>query len=323
MAGASGRITLWGVEVFVATAEEASITAAARRLGTSAATVSQQLTNLEGNIGTTLLDRQARPVALTPAGEIFLRRANAILNEADQARAELGQRNLSHLTRFRLGMIEDFDADVTPRLLSAMAEELKSCQFLLETGASHRLVELLETRALDVVVATEMGIPLGGMEVHPLMQEPFVVALPKGALKSGDVLRQLRRMPFVQYTERHYIGRHIAAHLARQNITLGRRFELDSYHAILAMVAEGAGWSIITPLGWMRARRFRDAVDVVPLPGPPLSRTISLIARRGILGPMPAATAARLRPLLSQLILAPALARLPWLEGSMAVLPEP
>lgn len=320
MATGTGRITLWGVEVFVATAEEASITAAARRLGTSAATVSQQLTNLETNIGTILLNRQARPVTLTPAGDMFLRRANAILNEADQARAELGQKDMSGLIRFRLGMIEDFDADVTPKLLSSMAEELKSCQFLLETAASHTLVDLLETRALDVIVASEMGRPLDGMEVHPLMEEPFVVALPKDALGSGDAMRQLRRMPFVQYTERHYMGRMIAAHLARQNIVLSRRFELDSYHAILAMIAEGAGWTILTPLGWMRAQRFRDAVDLIPLPGPKLSRSISLTARRGVLGEMPVQMVARLRPLLSDLILGPAIDRMPWLDGDMKLL---
>ena len=184
MAASTGRITLWGVEVFVATAEEASISAAARRLGTSAATVSQQLTNLEGAIGTSLLNRSERPVTLTPAGEMFLRRANTILNEADQARAELAMADLSRLTRFRLGMIEDFDADVTPRLLSDMADTLKNCQFLLETGASHRLFDLLETRALDVVVATDMGAAAPWMEVHPLLQEPFVVAVPKAAWRA-------------------------------------------------------------------------------------------------------------------------------------------
>ena len=142
MATTAGRVTLWGIEVFVATAEEGAISTASRRLCTSAATVSQQLTNLEGAIGTTLLDRGARPVTLTPAGEMFLRRANTILNEAEQARAELAMADLSRLTRLRLGMIEDFDADVTPALLSEMSKDLKNCQFLLETGATHHLLEL-------------------------------------------------------------------------------------------------------------------------------------------------------------------------------------
>ena len=314
MASTAGRITLWGVEVFVATAEETSISAAARRLGTSAATVSQQLTNLEGAVGATLLNRSERPVTLTPAGEMFLRRANNILNEADQARAELAMADLSQLTRFRLGMIEDFDADVTPRLLSLMGDELKSCQFLLETGASHRLYDLLDARALDVIVAADMGSAGEGMEVHPLLTEPFVVAVPKG---SG--ITDLRRMPLIQYTTRHYMGRLIAAHLARQNLTLAHRFELDSYHAIMAMVAQGAGWTILTPLGWLRAQRFQAQVDVLPLPFAPLSRTITLTARRGVLGDMPSGMVARLKPLLSEMIVAPAVAQFPWLASDLQV----
>ncbi len=53
-------------------------------------------------------------------------------------------------------MIEDFEADVTPRLLSSLADTLKGCRFTLETGPSHRLLDLLDTRALDVVVATDL-----------------------------------------------------------------------------------------------------------------------------------------------------------------------
>lgn len=317
MARTSGKITLWAVEVFVATAEEASISAAARRLESSAATVSQQLTNLERAIGVTLLDRQSRPVTLTPAGEMFLARANTILNEAEQARAELAGADLSRLTRFRLGVIEDFDADVTPRLLSEMGAELKHCQFLLETGASHRLMDLLDTRALDMIVATDMGQRADWMEVHPLLEEPFVAAVPKGALDVGDKMRRLRRMPLVQYTTRHHMGRAVAAHLARQDIALTHRFELDSYHAILAMVAAGAGWTILTPLGWLRAARFRDRVDVVELPFAPLSRTISLTARAGVLGEMPQQIATRLRGILDEMIVAPATDRLPWLSGQL------
>jgi DNA-binding transcriptional LysR family regulator len=320
MAASEGRITLWGVEVFVATADEASISAAARRLGSSAATVSQQLTNLEGAIGTALLNRGERPITLTPAGEMFLRRANAILNEADQARAELAMADFSRLTRFRLGMIEDFDADVTPRLLSSMADQLKSCQFLLETGASHRLYDLLDARALDVIVAADMGAGLEGMEVHPLLEEPFIVAAPRGAISEGEPLRQLKRLPLVQYTTRHHMGRVIAAHLARQNLNLPHRFEMDSYHAIMAMVASGAGWTILTPLGWMRAQRFLDRVDILPLPGPALSRTISLTARRGVLADMPTQMRDRLRGLLAEIVVGPAKARLPWLGDQLRIL---
>ena len=315
-----GRITLWGIEVFVATADEGSISAAARRLGASASAVSQQITNLESAMGTTLLNRSARPVSLTPAGQIFRRRAQSILNEAEQARAELATSDLSALTRFRLGMIEDFDADVTPRLLSDMAEELQGCQFLLETGPSHRHFDLLDNRTLDVIVAADIGVAADWMEVHPLLEEPFIAAVPKSTEVGTDLLSDVADMPLIQYTARHMMGRHIAAHLARQNLRLSHRFELDSYHAILAMVAAGAGWTILTPLGVLRAQRFLDDVTLHPLPVAPLTRTISLHARRDVLGDMPANVAARLRPLIQELIVGPALTKMPWLSDSLRVL---
>ncbi|KGB82730.1 MAG: LysR family transcriptional regulator [Confluentimicrobium sp.] len=321
MVHSSGRITLWGIEAFIATADEGSVSAAARRLGVSPSGISQQLAGLEAALAAVLMDRSTRPVTLTPAGQMFRRRAQLILSEAQQAKAELAAQDLSALTDFRLGMIEDFDADVTPRLLSAMAEELRTCQFLLETGASHRLFDLLDTRALDMVVAAEMGAAADWMEVHPLLREPFVAAVPKGRIDAAhDVLAQLQALPLIQYTLRHHMGRQIAEHLARQHLTLAHRFELDSYHAILAMVAGGAGWTILTPLGYLRAQRFRDQVEILPLPFAPLSRTISLSARAGVLQDMPVRVAAGLRPLLEEMIVTPAIAQMPWLQGALRVL---
>lgn len=324
MGDAQGRVTLWGIEVFLAAAEEGSLSAAARRLGASVSTVSQQLSGLEAVLGVPLLDRGARPMLLTPAGGIFRRHAQAIVNAAMQARAELAMTGLSSLTTLRLGMIEDFEAEVTPRLLSAMAEELRGCQFLLETGPSHRLLDQLDARALDVVVAADLGAEFAAadwMEVHPLMTEPFVVVAPRDKVDpSGEVAGQLLAMPMIQYTVRHHMGRQIAAHLARQNLRLAHRFELDSYHAILAMVAGGAGWSILTPLALLHAERFRDAAQVLPMPFEPLSRRISLSARAGVLRDMPGRMAALLRPLLAGQVVTPSLARMPWLEGHLRIL---
>lgn len=321
MPSSPGRITLWGIEVFMAAADERSISAAARRLGASASTVSQQLSNLETAVGAPLLERSARPLRLTRAGEIMHRRAQTILAEAAQARAELAMADLAQLTSVRLGMIEDFEADVTPRLLSHMAGQLQDCQFLLETGASHSLHDQLDAQHLDIVVAAQLGDSAEWAETHPLMREGFVVAAPRGLLTgAGDTLDQLRTSPLIHYTTRHYMGRLIAAHLARHAAPIPRRFELDSYHAILALVAQGSGWTILPPLALMRARRFAGEIDVRPLPLAPLTRTIALTARQGVLGNMPAEVAATLAPILQEAVVAPALDRYPFMRDALALL---
>jgi DNA-binding transcriptional LysR family regulator len=321
MQSSPGRITLWGIEVFVATAEERSITAAARRLGASASAVSQQLTNLEGALGVTLLVRNARPVTLTPAGESFRRRAQSILNEAAQARAELAVSGGSALRRLRLGVIDDLEADVTPQLLVRMADRLEGCQFLLETGASHWLYDQVEAEALDVIVTAEMGEAPPWAEVHPILSEGFVVAAPKGMVDpGGDPLAQLKAHPLVQYTTRHHMGRLIATHLVQQNLTLAHRFELDSYHAILALVGQGVGWTILPPLALMRARRLIAELDLLDLPFAPVSRRIVLMARQGILEEVPGVVATELKDLLAQVVVKPAVEAYPHLSARLRLL---
>ncbi|MCB6178900.1 LysR family transcriptional regulator [Rhodobacter sp. Har01] len=316
MADPEGRVTLWGIEVFLAAAEEGAISAAARRLGVSPSAVSQQLSGLETALGASLLDRGGRPMRMTPAGTMFRRHAQVMLNAALEARAELARADLAGLTTLRLGMIEDFEADVTPRLLSGLSEELKGCRFLLETGPSHRLIDQLDARAVDVIVATDLpgepGAEAPAREVHPILRDPFVAVCPRG--------RSPADLPLIQYTARHLIGRQVAQHLARLGVKPASRFELDSYHAILAMVAAGAGWAILTPLALHQARRFRPQVEVQPLPFAPLDRTLSLSARAGMLRDIPDLIARRLRGLIAAEVVIPMREAYPFLGDSLAVL---
>lgn len=305
----------------MATAEERSITAAARRLGASASAVSQQLTNLETALGVTLLMRNARPMTLTPAGDVFRRRAQSILNEAAQARAELAVTGVPSLRRLRIGVIDDLEADMTPQLLVRMANRLEGCQFLLETGASHGLYDQLEAQALDVIVTAEMGEAPPWAEVHPILSEGFVAAAPRGLVDAGgDLLAQLKVHPLVQYTTRHHMGRLIATHLAQQNLTLAHRYELDSYHAILALVAQGEGWTILPPLALMRARRLLEGLELFDLPFAPVSRRIVLMARRGILEDVPETVSYELQALLRDVVVGPAVATYPHLSARLQLL---
>ena len=310
-----GRVTLWGIEVFLAVADDRAISAAAKRLGVSPSAISQQLAGIETALGVVLLDRSARPMGLTPAGAMFRRHAQTILNAEACARAELAVADLSGLTTLRIGMIEDFDFEVTPRLLTSLAEDLKTCRFLLETGPSHRLLDQLDSRALDIVVAADLGSETAsdaGREVHPILAEPFLAITPKG--RSADDL------PLIQYTARHLMGRQIAGHLARHNLRPAHRFELDSYHAILAMVAAGQGWTILTPLALHHAAAFRDGIEAAPLPFGTLERTLSLSARAGVLRDMPAQVATRLRALIDARVVKPGVTQWPWLGETLRVL---
>ena len=166
------------------------------------------------------------------------------------------------------------------------------------------------------VVAADFGAELASdadwREVHPLLSEPFVAVTPPG--------RRPEVLPLILYTARHLMGRQIAAHLSRLGLKPAHRFELDSYPAILAMVAGGEGWTILTPLALHQARSLRAQVDVHPLPFAPLERTLSLSTRAGVLRDMPLKIAAHLKALIGSEVVAPALTSHPWLAPSLRVL---
>ncbi|GHC48868.1 LysR family transcriptional regulator [Neogemmobacter tilapiae] len=311
MAEPQGRITLWGIEVFLAAAEEGSVSAAARRLGVSASAVSQQLAGLEAALGAVLIDRAARPLQMTAAGQRFRIHAQVMLNAASEARVDMALADPGAGLTLRLGMIEDFEGSVTPALLSALAGDLRTSRFLLETGPSHRLHDQLEARALDLVVAADLEGEGEGFDVFPLLAEPFLRVAP---------LHGPADLPLIRYSARQVMGRQIAQHLTRQGLQFPSRVEADSYAAILAMVAAGAGWAILPPLALHHAGALSPALVVEPLPFAPLSRRISLTARQGVLRDMPERVAFTLRDLLQVQVVGPMAAQFPWLAGELRVL---
>jgi molybdate transport repressor ModE-like protein len=75
----------------LAVAEKGSINAAAKYLGVSQPALSRSVRELEKEMGAPLLERQATGAALTPMGNLFVRRASTAMNELRRARDEIQQ----------------------------------------------------------------------------------------------------------------------------------------------------------------------------------------------------------------------------------------
>ena len=317
------RLTLRNIEIFIAAIEEGSVAAAARRLDTSPSSISQHLSNLEQDLGITIIDRTKRPLALTPAGVLFRRRAGNILNEATLARAELAAADYTALTHLSLAMIDDFEPDVTPALIASLATEMPDCHIVLQTGASHDNLAALESRAVDMCIAADPDTPESWMEIFPLLNEPFVLLTPKDLLKQDlPVLPQLLDKPFIRFPRNQVVGRMIEARLTAEKISLQQKFEIDSYQSIMAMVAQGTGWAIAPPMCYLRAQRFQAQVEMSPLPFEGLARRISLFARKDTLDTMPKGIATRLSTLIEDALIKSTIIHHPWLKEGFRRLAE-
>src|SRR5580765_4760805 len=139
---------------FVAIVAERHFTRAARKLGIAQPPLSQQIRQLEAEIGTPLFTRAPRGVTLTPAGEAFLPHAEAALREVDRGR--LAARRVSHgdLGTLRVGFTSAASLNpLVPVAISAFRTAYPDVELRLVVQATTPLLTQLSQDQIDVAFA--------------------------------------------------------------------------------------------------------------------------------------------------------------------------
>ena len=314
-------VTLRGLEVFEALAKTGSVAQTAELTGLSQPAVSQQLRNLEKALGGDLVDHGRRPMVLTASGRNFLSRTELVLAELRLAQSEMSVMDLTHLQTLSIGLIDDFDNDLTPRLATILADSMTKCRFKMVTASSLEISKAMETRQLHIAIGASTGESQSGIEEYPLVHDPFILVAPRGSLESTETdLDRLGKLPFLRYAREQLISQQIEAHMRSQKLDFEERFEIGSHLALMAMVARRIGWAVTTPLGFMRAVRFHDQLEAFPLPFGEAARQISLFAASDWADQVPRDVATTVRRLVQSQMIDPALNRLPWLNGEFRVI---
>ena len=127
---------------FCAIARFGSLTAAARHLGLSTASVGEQIKVLEAELNARLVSRQGRGIALTEAGHAVLPAARDVLERIDEMSqiAQLGQPR----GRLRVGAVSTAMIGVLPPALQQMAPHHLNVELNVYPGSSTHLYHQLE-----------------------------------------------------------------------------------------------------------------------------------------------------------------------------------
>ena len=314
------ELTLRGLRVFVALEETGSIAGAAQRLGGSSSGVSQHITALEAAIGAKLFDRRAKPVTLTPAGQVLRAHAHRILNVVSEAQAELAEISMTSLPQLNLAIIDDLDASLTPVLVSALQARFRKCFVHAFSGRSDQIIERLNAREADIGVTALLPADTTTFQSAQILREAFILVTAKGAIGPGSDPREaLTRLPFVQYSETMPLGQKVAQHLKRVKLNVPRRFAFEATRSVLAMVVQTGGWTLTTPLNLLDAERFIPMLDILPLPFAGETRHVHLVARAEELGHLPEALARDCRRILRDVLIPRFVAIAPGFETAIEV----
>jgi LysR family transcriptional regulator, hca operon transcriptional activator len=234
---------------FIAVAEEGGLlTAAQRRLNTSQPSLSRQIRDLEAEVGVKLLERQARGVTLTAAGNVFLDHARLALLQVEAATEAARRAEQPEKLAFSMGFLAGQEVVWLPHALRIIREEAPGVEITLSSQSSPDLAVALMRGKLDVAFLRPEPQSTG-VSFKFLAKEPLIAVLPADhRLTSRKKIRpqDLARETYVSSARISPVLNSVIQGYARKvGITLKAEYEGDNLPSAMSLVVSTGGVTLI------------------------------------------------------------------------------
>ncbi|MET8982277.1 LysR family transcriptional regulator [Streptomyces sp. NPDC004539] len=263
------ELTVW--RTFVTVCRLGSLSAAADELHHTQSAVSRQIAGLERQLGVALIERHARGVRPTPAGEVFRHHALVTLNEADRAvRAAREAGDGASGRPLTVGATPSLAAGIVPEAVRALIQQAGSVRWSLLPGLSAELHHRVVTGDLDIAVVTDAppGLPHDPrVERRFLGLDDMVVALPVDHPAAGRGPVHMRTLADQTWAEDNDGSAALLhQHAARAGVSARIDLTAADLPGKLALVATGHAVALIPGV---LTRALRTDVTTVDLVDPP------------------------------------------------------
>ena len=256
------------------------MSAAAARLGMSQAAVSQAITALEEVLAVQLFDRSVRPPALTLLGTSARKHARETFAKLHELEDAMRYGASGRVPLLRIGMLDSFTSTAGASVLEQLRDV--ATEWTVASGYRATSLQSLVDRRSDAIITSDDGTVPAGVEGRTILTEAFQLAVPIGHKGDvGDMKSIVADLDFIRYGRDAHMGRVIEGYFRRSGVQPVARYQFDTTDAVLRMVAAGFGWTIVTPLIFLKSMVPPRTVRVVALPGAPLRRTLIVAMRRG------------------------------------------
>jgi len=238
------------LRTFIAVAELRHFARAASLCNLSQPAVSHQIALLEEELGAKLLNRAARRVSLTVAGEVFLEEARRILGAVDRANERMAEVARGAIGRMRLGATATPGLYLLPPLLATFRREHESYDLRFEIGPAHVIAERVARNDLDMAIVAGT-LPSAELRMRPLLRDTLVIIAPAGSkLADARSLRpdQLDTETWLLREEGSDTRRQLSAWWHRHRIAPTRTMTFDGPDAVKRAVMAGLGIAMASGL---------------------------------------------------------------------------
>jgi len=254
---------------FVAVAEELNFTRAAERLNTAQPSFSQQIRDLEEEIGTPLLIRNKRQVTLTDAGKVFLDESRLVLAQAQRAvvmarrAAQIGEQ------KFTIGFLPAAEVKIFPKMLTAMRARFPNFNLIFRSLTTLEQIEALANKEIDIgFLRPPIADP--SLALETILTERLMVVIaadhPMGVHHEIDI-REMVQFPFLRISPETAGGLHqvVVDYLRAAQVEPTASQDVDNVLTMMAVVGLGDGFTLLPD--YVEQLLFRN-VTVRPLRPP-------------------------------------------------------
>ena len=267
------------IRYFLALARHRSFTRAAEHENVAQPSLSQQIRKLEDELGGRLFDRLGRNIALTPLGERFFEHARRVQDELEGARQVVSELLALKRGNVSVGVIPTVAPYLLPRALPAFRRSCPNIHVTVREDLTGPLVDKLIQGELDLALLS-LPISRGALTSERLIREAMLLVVPSrhplARRHDGEVgLGEIVREPLLLLKDGHCFRDDVLQICKRARVSPHVAFEASQLDTLVAMVAAGAG---ITLLPEMARSRFRySGVKLIELAEPQPRRTIGLV----------------------------------------------
>lgn len=268
-------------------AHRRTIAAVADSLSYTPSAVSQQLTILERETGTVLLERTGRRVVLTPAAHRLVEHTESVLAILEQAEAELVTARTELTGSLRIGAFPTAVQRLLPTALVTLSRDHPRLELQVTELDPAEVPGALRTGSLDIALIQEYDyVPAGpepGLDTEPYFEEPVYLAA-----RTAKPLAEYHHSPWIAGTPGTLCHTMTVRACEAAGFAPRIRHRSDDFGTVFALVAAGQGVAFIPELAI--PARVNATVHLSPMP---FLRRTHIAYRSGTLD-HPAVAAARL-----------------------------
>ena len=263
---------------FLAITRHKSVAAAAREIGLTAAAAGQQIQQLEKEIGLELFDRTKRSLILNTHGRSLIEPIQEIVARYEALRSNM-QSNLSGT--IVLGALVSSLMGAFGKTLNEIKHNYPELEIKLIAGLSSNFLDQLLEGTLDAAIVTESPYTLPqSLQWTELYKEPMILIYPNTiSSRKKDLKNIAPNLPFIRFERNTWTGHLVDQTIKSNKLSIQDGMELNSVEAIIELVRQGLGYSIVPQLAnisWSNDRQLR----IEELPGKTIYRKVGLLERK-------------------------------------------